>query len=102
MRDTCACAENKPADAAAHLWQNWLRGNRPAAVAFSITVSNLNIVSRRRPTLIQALRQTLERIQEREQLTPDDPALLRLKQSILSSITELEMGKRSDPKAPAA
>lgn len=77
-------------------------GNRAATPAFSFTVSSLNIVARRRPTLIQALRQTLERIQEREQLTPDDPALLRLKQSIISSITELEMEKPSDPKAPAA
>jgi hypothetical protein len=65
-------------------------------------VSNLNIVSRRRPTLIQALRQTLARIQEREKLTPDDPALIRLRQSILSSMTELDAEERADSKVPAA
>ena len=59
-------------------------------------------MSRRRPTLIQTLRQTLERIQERERLTPDDPALIRLKHSILSSIAELEMQERPERKTPAA
>lgn len=46
---------------------------------------------RRRSTLIQALRLFLERIQEREHLKPDDPSLLQLKQSILTSIAELEL-----------
>ena len=65
-------------------------------------MSYFDIVPRRRPTLIQALYLALERIQEREQLDPDDPVLLRIKQSIVSSISELELDqpKRSD--LPAA
>lgn len=54
-------------------------------------MSYFGVVRRRRPTLIQALRLSLERIQEREHLKPDDPVLLQLKHSILTSITELEM-----------
>jgi hypothetical protein len=65
-------------------------------------VSYFDIVSRSRPTLVQALRTALERIQEREQLTPDDPALLRLKQSILSSLAEMDIEPHREPKAPAA
>lgn len=64
-------------------------------------MSYFDIVRRRPTTLIRALRVALERIQERERLTPDDPALIRLKQSILASITELDDRQNaSDREAP--
>lgn len=66
-------------------------------------MSYLDLVPRRRPTLIQALRLSLEKLQERERLKPEDPGLLRLKQSILATITELEMEEsQPDSEAPAA
>lgn len=65
-------------------------------------MSYFGIVPRHRPTLIQALRLSLERIEEREQLKPDDPVLLQLKQSILTSITELEMEKSHEDSEESA
>lgn len=59
-------------------------------------MSYFDIVPRRRPTLIQTLRVALERIQEREELQADDPTLLRLKQSLLSTLAELE----AEPELP--
>jgi len=68
----------------------------------SVVESYCEIVTPRRPTLVQVLHLALERIQEREQLTPDDPALLQLKPSILTSIAELEIEKDEHLQDPAA
>lgn len=78
------------------------KGDAGQSLTFKAAVSYFDIVPRRRPTLIQALYVALERIQEREQLTPEDPALIRLRQSILSSIAELETESAAPPKDPAA
>jgi hypothetical protein len=49
------------------------------------------------------LRVAIERIQDREQLHPNDPALLRLKGSVVSNIAELELRgtmREQDSEAP--
>lgn len=44
----------------------------------------------RRHALIQALRRTLQTIEEREKLSSGDPTLAELKRSIVQSLAELE------------
>lgn len=44
----------------------------------------------RRHALMQALRRTLQTIEEREKLMPDDATLAELKRSIVQSLAELE------------
>jgi hypothetical protein len=44
----------------------------------------------RRHALVQALRRTLQSIEEREKLTPDDATLAELKRSIVQTLAELE------------
>ncbi|HET7346424.1 MAG TPA: hypothetical protein VFJ10_03795 [Acidobacteriaceae bacterium] len=44
----------------------------------------------RRHALMQALRRTLQSIEEREKLTPDDATLAELKRSIVQTLAELE------------
>lgn len=42
------------------------------------------------PILVGALRSTLRRLQEQEELSPDDPALLEIKSHILRTIARRE------------
>lgn len=42
------------------------------------------------PILVGALRSTLKRLEEREELSPDDPALREIKSSILRTIARRE------------
>ena len=65
-------------------------------------MSVFDIVPRHRLTLIQTLQLALEGIQEREQLTPDDPILLELKKSIIRTITELDIQQPKDTTSHAA
>lgn len=44
-----------------------------------------------RPALIDLLRSTLRRLEQTEDLRPDDPALLEIKSHILRAIAELEI-----------
>jgi len=44
----------------------------------------------RRHALMQALRRTLQSIEEREKLTPDDATLAELKRSIVQTLAEVE------------
>lgn len=64
-------------------------------------MSTFDIAQRRRRALIQSLRLALQRVEEREQLTPDDPALLRLKQSLIRRLAELEIkdSRKNEPSA---
>ncbi|HEY1767598.1 MAG TPA: hypothetical protein VGG26_08080 [Terracidiphilus sp.] len=50
------------------------------------------------PSVADVVRSTLESLESTEELASDDPALTELKESIVSNITELEVGKI--PKAP--
>jgi len=45
----------------------------------------------RLPILVGALRSTLRRLEEREELAPDDPALKEIKRSILRAIVSREI-----------
>jgi hypothetical protein len=42
------------------------------------------------PILLGALRSTLKKLEEREALSPDDPALIEIKSSILRAIAKRE------------
>ncbi len=54
---------------------------------------------RHTPDLIHLLRQTLERLQETQDLLPNDPALLELKRSIVSAIAELKIATNGKSRA---
>jgi hypothetical protein len=45
------------------------------------------------PSLAEILRNTLECIERDMEITPDDPALTRLKQAILRTLADLEIRK---------
>ena len=45
------------------------------------------------PNLAELLRSTLRRLEQMEDLRPNDPALKEIKSSILRSIAELEVSK---------
>jgi hypothetical protein len=45
------------------------------------------------PDLVQLLKETLKRLEQTEELQPNDPALVELKQSIVRTIAELEVAK---------
>jgi len=51
------------------------------------------MVPRMARSLIELLKETLERLGSSEDLMPDDPTLLELKSSIVRTIAELEVGK---------
>jgi hypothetical protein len=54
----------------------------------------------RRPTLVETLRRTVEQIEEREKIHPDDPSLIELKRSVIRKIAELEIERREEPDNP--
>jgi hypothetical protein len=43
--------------------------------------------------LIEVLRKTLERLEEHEELNPNDPAVIELKRHLLRIIAELEIAR---------
>jgi hypothetical protein len=45
------------------------------------------------PTLIDLLRSTLKQMERDEEFSPDDPAAMELKASLLRAIAELELRK---------
>ena len=51
------------------------------------------------PNIIEVLRSTLERLEKRMQLRPDDPALRELKHQVLRVIVELEVERTRRPAA---
>ncbi|MGC2621215.1 MAG: hypothetical protein WA414_19385 [Acidobacteriaceae bacterium] len=53
----------------------------------------------RHDPLIKSLRVALARLAEREKLLPGDPLLLELQQSIVRTITELELRRNSETDA---
>jgi len=50
---------------------------------------------------IEALRSTLQRVEQEWDLTPNDAALLELKRILLTRITELEAAQEAGPAVPA-
>lgn len=48
------------------------------------------------PILVGALRSTLKRLEEQEDLAPNDPVLREIKSSILLNIARREMEERED------
>lgn len=49
--------------------------------------------SARHPGITEALRNTLKCLEDSEELSPSDPAMIELKNSILRTIGELELRK---------
>lgn len=46
-----------------------------------------------RSTLVDVLRSTLRHLEETEELRPDDPALLEIKNTIVRAIADLEISR---------
>jgi hypothetical protein len=55
-----------------------------------------------RPSMLHALRKTLQSVIEAEKRTPNDPVLLEQKRSLLRAIAELEMRRTSESKTGGA
>lgn len=49
------------------------------------------------PNIIEILRSTLERLEKRVRLCPDDPALRELRRQVLRLIVELEVERSRRP-----
>jgi hypothetical protein len=52
-----------------------------------------------KPILVEALRSTFQRLEESEELAPNDPALREIKSSILRTMANREMDSRTDSAA---
>lgn len=53
----------------------------------------------RSPNIIEVLRSTLERLEKKVELRPDDPALRELRRQVLRIIVELEVERTRRPAA---
>ena len=52
-----------------------------------------------RPEVVEAARSALERVEQTEELSPDDPAMVQVQHTIVRSMAELEIRKPVDASA---